>query len=422
MTLITLGINHKTAPIEVREKVAFSPVEIPEALQDLADLREMREVALLSTCNRMELYVNATSEDVDFLFDWLAANKSLSRDDLEQCHYVYQGEQAVAHMMKVACGLDSMILGEPQILGQLKEAFSIARSAGTISTQLDRWFQQSFAAAKQVRTETDIGASAVSVAYAAVSLAKRLFGTLDNMTTMYIGAGETIELVARHFNEIADVKMIVANRTRERAEQLAGQYDATSIALTEIPANLHKADIVISSTASPLPILGKGLVEKAIETRKHKPIFMIDLAVPRDIEVEVDELPDIYLYDVDDLQGVIKENLRVRERAAEEAKNIISEQSDRFMQWRRSLDAVSTIKVFRNKYQRLSEKELERSLAKLEQGEDPAEVLKELSHRLTNKFLHEPTRQLTEASSSGNNESIMVARDIFSLEKNKRNK
>ena len=417
MTLITLGINHKTAPIEVREKVAFSPVEIPEALQDLASLREMREVALLSTCNRMELYVNTTSENVDFLFDWLVDHKSLSREHIEQCHYVYQGEQAVAHMMKVACGLDSMILGEPQILGQLKEAFSIARSAGTVATQLDKWFQQSFAAAKQVRTETDIGASAVSVAYAAVSLAKRLFGELDNMTTLYIGAGETIELVARHFNEIADLEMIVANRTRERAEELAGQYNATSIALTEIPAHLHKADIVISSTASPLPILGKGLVEKAIETRKHKPIFMIDLAVPRDIEVEVDELPDIYLYDVDDLQDVIKENIRVRERAAEEAKNIISEQSNRFMQWRRSLDAVSTIKVFRDKYQRISEQELERSLAKLEQGEEPADIIKELSHRLTNKFLHEPTRQLTEASSTGNKESIMVARDIFSLEK-----
>ncbi|NNJ72411.1 MAG: glutamyl-tRNA reductase, partial [Enterobacterales bacterium] len=187
MTLITLGINHKTAPIGVREKVAFSPAEIPEALQDMAQLREVREVALLSTCNRMELYLNTTSENVDFLFDWLAENKSLSREDLQECHYIYQGEQAIAHMMKVACGLDSMILGEPQILGQLKDACSIARSAGTISTLLDRWFQQAFVAAKQVRTETDIGASAVSVAYAAVSLAKRLFGKLDNMTTLYIG-------------------------------------------------------------------------------------------------------------------------------------------------------------------------------------------------------------------------------------------
>jgi len=416
MTLITLGINHKTAPIGVREKIAFSPAEIPEALQDMARLREMREVALLSTCNRMELYLNTTSENVDFLFDWLAENKSLSREDLQECHYIYQGEQAIAHMMKVACGLDSMILGEPQILGQLKDACSIARSAGTISTLLDRWFQQAFVAAKQVRTETDIGASAVSVAYAAVSLAKRLFGKLDNMTTLYIGAGETIELVARHFNEIADLNMIVANRTRERADQLAKQYSATSIALTEIPAYLHKADIVVSSTASPLPILGKGLVEKAIQARKHRPIFMIDLAVPRDIEVEVDELPDIYLYDVDDLQDVIKENIKVREQAAEQAKQIISVQSDRFMQWRRSLDAVATIKVFRNKYQRLAEQELERSLAKLEKGESPAELLKEMSHRLTNKFLHEPTRQLSEASSSGKKESIMIARDIFSLE------
>ena len=417
MTLIALGINHKTAPIDVREKVAFSPAEIPEALQDLASLTDTREVALLSTCNRMELYLRVDKDNVQQVFDWMERHKSLSREDLEDCHYIYQGEQAIAHMMKVACGLDSMVLGEPQILGQLKQAFSTARSAGTIGAHLERWFQQSFSVAKTVRTETDIGASAVSVAYAAVSLAKRLFSSLEGMTILFIGAGETIELVARHFNQHVKMNMIVANRTRERANELAEQYQAKTIALTEIPSHLAQADIVISSTASPLPILGKGLVEKAITERKHRPIFMIDLAVPRDIEMEVRDLADAYLYDVDDLQDVIQENMKVREKAAEQAKVIIADQSERFIHWRRSLDAVSTIKIFRNKYQKLADDELARSLAKLEQGENPEQILVELSRRLTNKFLHEPTRQLNEASSQGNTDSLLIARDLFSLEK-----
>lgn len=420
MALIALGINHKTAPIEVREKVAFSPTEIPEALSDMLALPNTEEVALLSTCNRTELYLHLDETELGHIFTWLEQNKSLTRDELDNYHYLFTGEQAIAHMMKVACGLDSMVLGEPQILGQLKQSFSTARSAGTIGTYLERWFQQSFSVAKTVRSETDIGASAVSVAYAAVSLAKRLFSELDGTTILFIGAGETIELVARHFNETADMNMIVANRTRERAQELGSAYDAKTIALTEIPSHLEKADIVISSTASPLPILGKGLVEKVIKVRKHQPIFMIDLAVPRDIEVEVRSLPDIYLYDVDDLQDVIQENMKVREQAAEQARKIISDHSERFVHWLRSLDAVSTIRTFRNKYQTVAEKELERSLAKLAQGEDAESLLKELSRRLTNKFLHEPTRQLSEATGQGKTDSLLIARDLFSLEKQKK--
>lgn len=419
MTLVAFGINHKTAPIDVREKIAFSPTEIPEALKDLLSLPNSAEVALLSTCNRTELYLRLEDENLSHIFDWLEQHKSLSRDELNDYHYLYQGEQAVAHMMKVACGLDSMVLGEPQILGQLKQSFSSARSSGTIGTYLERSFQQSFSVAKTVRTETDIGASAVSVAYAAVTLAKRLFSNLNKMTILLIGAGETIELVAKHFSESAEMNMIVANRSRERAAALASQHQAEMITLTEIPAHLHRADIVISSTASPLPILGKGLVEKVIKERKHKPMFMIDLAVPRDIENEVRELADVYLYDVDDLQDIIQENIKVREIAAEQAKVIISEHSERYMNWLRSLDAVSTIRTFRNKYQSLAEQELQRSLSRLEQGEPPEALLKELSHRLTNKFLHEPTRQLTDATGKGKTDSLLIARDLFSLEKKK---
>ncbi len=414
--LVALGINHKTAPLNVREKVAFSAEQLPAALQDLVKLTTLKEVALLSTCNRMELHLNLAETDVNVVFDWLKDHKSLHENDLDGCHYVYIGEQAVSHMMRVACGLDSMILGEPQILGQLKQAFSIARSAGTMGTHLERLFQQSFSVAKTVRTETEIGSSAVSVAYAAVTLAKRLFSTLDNTTALFIGAGDTIELTARHFSEQANMRTIFANRTREKAGELAVQHKGKAISLSEIPAFLPKTDVVISSTASPLPIIGKGLVENVIKQRKHKPIFMIDLAVPRDIEAEVAELPDIYLYDIDDLQDVIDENIKVRERAAVDAQLIIDQHSERFMRWRRSLDAVSTIRVFRDKYQELADSELNRSLAQLEKGEPAETILKEMSRRLMNKFLHEPTRQLNEAGSQGDIESLERARNLFSLD------
>ena len=243
-----------------------------------------------------------------------------------------------------------------------------------------------------------------------------MFSTLDNTTALFIGAGETIDLAAQHFTNQAKMTTIFANRTRDRAAELAKRYQGEPISLSEIPDYLARADVVISSTASPLPILGKGLVEKVIKQRKHKPIFMIDLAVPRDIEEEVGDLPDIYLYDIDALQDVIKENLKVREAAAVEAEIIISEQSKRFMEWRRSLDAVSTIRIFRDKYQDLANVELNRSLAQLENGESPEVLLQELAYRITNKFLHEPTKKLTEAGSKGNTDTLNFARDLFSLE------
>ncbi len=416
MTLIALGINHKTAPLAVREKVAFSAEQLPVALQGLFELSSLKEAALLSTCNRMELYLHIKGTDISPVFEWLKAHKSLQENDLDGCHYLHIDEQAVSHMMKVACGLDSMVLGEPQILGQLKQAFSIAHTTGTMGTHLEHLFQQTFSVAKTVRTETEIGSSAVSVAYAAVTLAKRLFSTLENTTALFIGAGETIELAARHFTDQGKVKTIFANRTREKAAELAKLYQGEAISLSEIPDYLAKADIVISSTASPLPILGKGLVEKVIKQRKHKPIFMIDLAVPRDIEAEVSELADVYLYDIDALRDVINENMKVRERAAVEAEIIIAQHCKRFMDWRRSLDAVSTIRVFRDKYQELANIELERSLARLEKGEPAEDILKELSRRLTNKFLHEPTRHINEAGSQGDVESLSQARNLFSLD------
>ncbi|MFT5520838.1 MAG: glutamyl-tRNA reductase [Enterobacterales bacterium] len=416
MTLIALGINHKTAKLDVREKVAFSPEQLPIALQELIGLPALKEAALLSTCNRTELYLHINNEEVSEILTWLKEHKALNDEDILDCHYIHKNEQAVAHMMKVACGLDSMVLGESQVLGQLKQAFSIARSAGTIGTHLEQLFQHSFSVAKTVRTETDIGASAVSVAYASVTLAKQLFSSLENTTALFIGAGDTIELAAQHFTSQAKINTIFANRTRERASELAQRYNGEAISLSEIPNYLPKADIVISATASPLPILGKGLVESAIKQRKRKPIFMIDLAVPRDVEAEVRELPDIYLFDVDALQNIIQENMKGRENAAIEAKVIIDEQTQRFLDWRRSLDAVSTIRVFRDKYQDMADIELSRSLSRLEKGESAETLLRELTRRLTNKFLHEPTRQLNEAVSQGDTESLNRARNLFSLD------
>jgi len=421
MTLVAIGINHKTAPVNVREKVAFSAEQLPDALHGLIALPTLKEAALLSTCNRMEIYLHVEETKVDQVFDWLLSYKSLEGKALDDCHYVYTGKQAVTHMMKVASGLDSMVLGEPQILGQLKQAFSIARSAGTMGSHLERLFQQSFSVAKTVRTDTDIGSSAVSIAYAAVTLAKRLFSTLDNTRALFIGAGETIELAARHFTEQADIQAFFANRTRKKSTELAERYQGEGISLPEIPGYLAKSDIVISSTASPLPLLGKGMVEKVIKQRKHKPIFMIDLAVPRDIEVEVAELKDIYLYDIDDLQDEIDENIKVRERAAVDAEQIIEEHAMRFLEWRRSLDAVSTIRIFRDKYQEMADIELTRSLGRLETGESADEILKDMSRRLMNKFLHEPTRQLTEAGSRGNIDSLEQARSLFSLDNGQTN-
>lgn len=426
MTLIVLGVNHKTANLNIRDKIAFSPDQIQIALKDLMTLPSLKEAAILSTCNRMEFYLHIEGNEIDFLVDWLVAHKSLLIGDLDDCHYVHRDENAVNHMMKVASGLDSMVLGEPQILGQLKQAFSMARTADTLGAHLERLFQQSFSVAKKVRTETEIGASAVSVAYAAVTLARRLFSSLDKTTALFIGAGETIDLAAQHFTNQANINTIFANRTRDRAAVLADRFKGEAISLSEIPDYLAKADIVISSTASPLPILGKGLVENVIKQRKHKPIFMIDLAVPRDIEAEVGDLPDVYLYDIDALQDVINENMKVREDAAIEARIIIDEQSKRFMEWRRSLDAVSTIKIFRDKYQTLASEELNRSLAQLEKGEPADTILKEMVFRLTNKFLHDPTRKLTEAGGQGNKVLLTLAREMFSLDKeildNDRNK
>lgn len=417
MSLVAIGINHATAPLEVREKIAFPAEGMEDVLQQLRDSLKMDEAAILSTCNRTELYLTPI-EDSEVVQRWLRDYHKLPAEQIDPCFYSYRDQDAVRHMMKVACGLDSMILGEPQILGQMKSAYAVAQNAGTVGTRLHGAFQQVFAIAKRVRTETAIGENPVSVAFAAVTLARQIFSDLEKDTALLIGAGETIELVARHLQEQGIGKLVVANRTLGRAKELARSLKAEAILLSEIPNQLHRADIVISSTASQLPILGKGAVESALKKRKHKPMFMVDIAVPRDIEQQVGELDDVYLYTVDDLREVIDENRRSREEAAQKAQLIVDEGVGLYASELRSLDAVSTIRAYREKVQLQVDEELEKAKRALAKGGDAEKIMQQLAQGLANKLMHQPTTKLKQASAAGRHELITLSRELFDIDPN----
>lgn len=414
MTLLAFGINHTTASLAVRERMAFAPETMESALQLAVQQAGLAEVAILSTCNRTEIYAKS-ERDVDNLRAWIVDHTNISAEELAKCYYCYQGDEAVRHMMKVAGGLDSLVLGEPQILGQMKSAYAVAVEAGTVGGDLHATFQQVFSIAKRVRTETAIGENPVSVAYAAVSLAQQIFSNLKEDTALLIGAGETIELVARHIAEHGIKRIIVANRTLDRAQRLAREFGGEAILLSEIPEHLHLADIVISSTASQLPLLGKGAVETALKRRKFKPMFMLDIAVPRDIEEQVGELDDVYLYTVDDLHTVIDENKKSRVAAADQAEEIINEGVELYVRQQRSLNALSTVKAFRRKAELLRDAELQKALHALALGENPEKILQQLARNLTNKFVHSPTTVLKEASGSGRMQVIQLAQELFDL-------
>ena len=418
MSILAFGINHKTAPVDIRERVAFEPGQICHALKDLVARPSINEAAIISTCNRTELYCGLEQNNLDLITNWLVEYHQLGGRDITPYIYAHPDGEAVRHVLRVASGLDSMVLGEPQILGQMKDAYFAANEAGTLGSLLDRLFQHTFAVAKQVRTDTQIGASPVSVAFAAVSLSKQIFSDLADHTALLIGAGETIELAARHLHESGIGRMIIANRTIDRAHNLAAEFNAYAIALPDIPGHLAEADMVISSTASPLPILGKGSVESALKIRKHKPILMIDIAVPRDIETEVGELNDVYLYTVDDMQEIIQEGLRSRQEAAIQAEEIIDTQVSHFMSWIQSLGAVSTIRAVREQAENNRDEELEKAIALLRSGKDPEEVMKQFAHRLTNKLIHTPSVQLKQAGYDGRNDIMNIARTIFDLKDN----
>ena len=354
------------------------------------------EAAILSTCNRTELYF--AGEQPGAAAEWLAQYHHLRPAELAPFLYTLPSDQAVRHAFRVASGLDSMVLGEPQILGQMKEAARHAESAGTLGTVLHKLFQRSFAVAKEVRSTTSVGAASVSMAAAAVKLAARIFPSLREQSVLFIGAGEMIELCATHFAAQAPARITVANRTLERASRLAHRFNGRAMELKTLAEELHEHDIVVSSTASSLPILGKGLVERALRARRRRPIFMVDLAVPRDIEQEVAELDDVFLYTVDDLSGIVSANLDARRSSVEQAEVIIDTQVGQFMHWMRSRDSVPLIRALREQAESARRQEVERALKLLQRGDDPAAVLEALSQGLTNKLMHGPTQALGDSA------------------------
>lgn len=415
MSLVAIGLNHQTAPVEVRERVTFAPERVTDALRQLQQL-SVPEATIVSTCNRTEIYCGMDTRQIEAVIDWLHEFHQAPRESFSPYLFTHVDQAAVQHLIRVCSGLDSLILGEPQILGQIKQAYREAGDSGTVGKHLSRLFQHAFHVAKQVRTDTQVGASPVSVAFAAVSLAKQIFGELQEHTALLIGAGETVELTLQHLKTSNIGQIIIANRTLARAEALAEQYNGEAIALNNIPELLHRADITISSTASQLPILGKGAVERALKERRHRPMAMIDIAVPRDIEPQVSDLSDVFLYTVDDLSEIIDRGMQARRQAAEKAENIIEHQTGDFMRKLRGLDAGATIAKLRTHASELQSETLERALAMINKGEAPEKALQYYAHTFTNKFLHTPSAELRAASEAGDETLIRSASQLFDLE------
>ncbi len=414
MQLFAFGLNHQTAPLAVREQVAFGMDRIEIALRDLVGNGAAKEATILSTCNRMELYCNAAKPE--HAIDWLAGYHNLPRKDLEPYLYSLPREQAVKHSFRVASGLDSMVLGEPQILGQMKQAVRQAEQAGTMGILLHKLFQNTFSVAKQVRTETEIGANLVSMAAAAVKLAERIFTSIADQNVLFVGAGEMMELNAVYFAARNPKRITVANRTLERAQTLARQYNGSAITLSDLPEQLAQHDIIVTCTASQLPILGKGMVERALKMRRHKPLFIVDLAVPRDVETEVAELNDVFLYTVDDIADVVKDGLEARQGAVKEAEVIIDSGVSNFMHWMESRDVVPTIRALREQAETSRQQELEKAMRLLARGESPEKVLEVMSRGLINKFLHAPTHALNQAHGNDRDSFVDTVRRLHHLQ------
>lgn len=413
MSLLACGINYQTAPLAIREKTVFSPEFMSEPLCDLAQKTGVGEAAILSTCNRTELY--CLSETPAPIINWLHSHRNLLPGQLDPYIYIHQGEAAVKHLLRVASGLDSMVLGESQILGQVKTAFSLAKAAGTLGTCLHRLFEYVFSTAKQVRSETTIGAHPISIAYAAVQLAKRIFADFTQIGVLLIGAGETVALAARHLQSAGVTRIWIANRTFAHAEKLALAIKAQAIPLNAIAEYLPQADMVIAATNSALPILGKGAVERAIKARKRRLMFMVDLAVPRNIEPEIANLEDVYLYTLDDLQNIIQQNHQHRQTAAVQAEAIIDRQAAYFINQLKSLAVVPVITAYRDKANKWRDEELSKAQQLLRAGILPEEVLTRLAHSLTNKLIHTPSKQLREATYVNHEDRLNWAKELLGV-------
>ncbi|OOF68266.1 glutamyl-tRNA reductase [Rodentibacter caecimuris] len=431
MTLLVLGINHKTASVAVREKVAFSDEKRLIALQQIQDFTLADSAVILSTCNRTEIYFHNRSvspeeaecwkKDCEI---WFARIHQLELADLAASLYSHQNHTAAVHLMRVACGLDSLILGEPQILGQVKQAFQISQQYyqerdHSISSELSRCFQKTFSTAKRVRSETQIGESAVSVAYAACSLARQIFESLRTLNILLVGAGETIELVSRHLLRHGVKKLMISNRTLSKAEALVNRLETQQkidiFSLKELQQGLNQADIVISSTGSLNVLMTKAMVEQAQKIRHYKPLLMVDIAVPRDIDENVAKLDSVYHYTVDDLQNIIQRNLTLREQAATQAQQIIEEEVDAFFEWLKVRQFSNLIRYYRQDAEQHRQILLEKAIQSLHQGENAEAVLSMLSHKLTNKLIHAPTQAMQDMMKKGNAEGLHSFSSILPL-------
>jgi glutamyl-tRNA reductase len=413
MALYTLGLSHTTAPLEVREKVAFAPEGVPDALRDLIGGRKVREAAILSTCNRTEVYFHG--DDPGAIARWLEDARGLPSHALAPYMYTLPHDKAVAHAFRVASGLESMVLGEPQILGQMKHAVRTAEAAGALGLVLNRLFQRTFAVAKDVRTQTDIGSASISMAAAAVKLAQRIFPSLADARLLLIGAGEMIELAATHFAGHAPRSITVANRTLERGKKLADRFGAEAITLTELPDRLPHFDLVVTCTASTLPIIGKGTLERVVKQRRHRPVFIADLAVPRDVEAEAGRLDDVFLYSVDDLTAIVKDNLGIRREAVVEAERMIAAQAGHFLHWLEGRTVVPTIAALSRHHDELRQAEVERARRALANGASPEQALEALARGLTNKLLHAPMAALNAAGDAERAELIELLAKVYKL-------
>ena len=413
MSLYTLGLNHRTAPLDVREQVVFSPDAVGHALRDLLARPKVKEAAILSTCNRTEVYVHTAEPQP--VARWLEDFHRVPADSLSPYLYTLPREQAVTHAFRVASGLDSMVLGEPQILGQLKQAVRHAESAGSLGLVLNRLFQRTFAVAKDVRTKTDIGSASISMAAAAVKLAERIFPAISDQRLLLIGAGDMIDLTATHFAARNPRSITIANRTLERGRELAARFRAEAITLNEMPERLHEFDIVVTCTASTLPILGKGLLERVVKARRHAPIFIVDLAVPRDVEPEAAELGDVFLYSVDDLADIVKDNLQIRKDSVTQAEAMIATQAGSFLRWLEGRTVVPTITALHGHHEELRAAELARVRKLLTSGMSAEEALDLLARGLTNKFLHAPTQALNQAGDAERAELVAMFEKIYKL-------
>jgi glutamyl-tRNA reductase len=413
MPLYALGLNHATAPVKVREQVAFQPDTLGVALRDLIAQPSVKEAAILSTCNRTEVYFSAA--EAAPVERWLESFHRVPSESLHPYVYTLAQDRAVSHAFRVASGLDSMVLGEPQILGQMKHAVRSAEAAGALGLILNRLFQRTFAVAKDVRTNTDIGSASISMAAAAVKLAERIYPSLADQHLLLIGAGEMIDLAAAHFAAKHPKSITVANRTLERGEQLAARFGANAITLNELPDRLAQFDMIVTSTASSLPILGKGLLERAIKSRRHTPMFIVDLAVPRDVEPEAAELDDVFLYSVDDLANIVKDNLQIRVDALTQAEEMIAEQAQSFLRWLDGRSVIPTLTALQGHHEVLRAAEVERARRLLSGGAAPEQVIEQLARGLTNKFLHAPAQALTRAGDAERAQLLAMLHHIYQL-------